>query len=340
MSSLAKFGRRQSARLHSLSTRQAVALAVMAVICAGVAVASVTGRAAIATSLLALLLAAALAGVVYLARRIGSLHRANQASVRDLRIVVEQLQRRVVSAVEKERLAAGDRHQELTDAFARTERLTVRGAEQLLREQSREIGALVQLFQDVTPRAPMPPPGAVLNPTDLLGLLHIVRSRKPELVVALGAAASTVWLAYALEKAGGRLVAVDHDEEDTELTRALLRAHRLSVAEVVHAPLTELAVDGKTGDWSDVDALADLRDIDLLVVDGPAPLPATEALSPALHVLGRRLADGAAVVVEDGPRADGRVLPRQGAPLLTPERRLAGRYTAWAYGPVAAPAGR
>jgi len=334
MSSLAKFGRQQSARLHRLSSRQAVALAALAVSCAGVAVAAATGQAAIAASLLALLLAAVPAGVVYLARRIGTLHLANQASVRDLRVVVEQLQRRVVSAIEKERLAAGDRHQELTDGLARTDRLTRRGAELLLREQSREIEALLQLFQHVKPRAPMPPAGAALNPTDLLGLLHIVRGRQPALVVALGGAASAVWLGYALEKAGGRLVAVDHDGQHVERTRALLRAHGLTAVDVVHAPFTELSVDGKTVDWYDVDALGGLRDIDLLVVEGPAPLPTAEALPPALHVLGRRLAEGAVVVAEDAPRADGRVLPRQNPPLLTPQRRLAGRYTAWAYGPA------
>ena len=124
--------------------------------------------------------------------------------------MVEQLQRRVIASVEKERLAAGDRHQELTEALARTERLTGRGAELLLREQSQEIEALFQLFQQVTPRAPMPA-GAALNPTDLLGLLHIARSRAPRLTVVLGGGPSTVWLGYALEAAGGRLVAVDHD---------------------------------------------------------------------------------------------------------------------------------
>jgi predicted O-methyltransferase YrrM len=335
MSSLATFGRRQSARLHSLSSRQAAALGVMAVICAGVAVASAAGQTAIAMSLLAALLAAALAGVVYLSRRIGGVHRANQASVRDLRVVVEQLQRRVVAAIEKERLAAGDRHQELTDAFARTERLTARGAESLLREQSREIEALVQLFQNVTPRAPMPSAGAALNPSDLLGLLHIVRRRQPELVVALGGGALTVWLAYAVERSGGRLVAVDHDEQNAERTRALLRAHGLTAVEVKHAPLAELSVDGKTVDWYDVDALDGLHDIDLLVVEGPAPLPVAEALPPALHVLGRRLTDGAAVVVEDLPR----VVPRQTGPQLVPERGLAGRYTAWVYGTLGAPVG-
>jgi predicted O-methyltransferase YrrM len=337
MTSLATFGRRQSARLQSLSFRQTVALGVLAVIGVGVAVASAAGHVAVATSLLAVLLAAATGGVLYVSRRIGVLHRANQASVRDLRVVVEQMQRRVVSAIEKERLVAGDRHRELSDAVARTDRLSPRNAELLLRDQTREIEAMVQLFQDVTPRAPMPPGGAAVNPSDLLGLLHIVRSRRPKLVVALGGAASTVWLAYALEKAGGRLVAVEHDEEDAERIRALLRAHGLSAVEVVHAPLTELPVDGETLDWYDVAALTGLRDIDLLLIEGPAPLTAAEAVPPALQVFGRRLARGAAVVVEDAARP----APRQTTPMLLPERRLAGRYTALEYGvtPAAGAAG-
>jgi predicted O-methyltransferase YrrM len=128
-------------------------------------------------------------------------------------------------------------------------------------------------------------------------------------------------------------VTVEHDEDHVERTRALLRAHGLGAVEVVHAPLAELSLGGKTVDWYDVDALEPLRDIDLLVVEGPAPLTAVEALPPALHVLGRRLTEGAAVVVEDAAR----VVPRQTAPVLVPERRLAGRYTAMTYGPVAAP---
>lgn len=328
---LARFGRRQSARLHSLSSRQAVGLLLMGAICLGVAMASATGHAALATSLLAVLLAGALGGVVHLSRRIGGLHRANQASVRDLRVVVDQLQRRLVAAVEKERLAAGDRHQELSDALARTERLAGRGGE-LLREQNREIEAVLQLFQAVSPRAPMPAGDPALNPSDLLGLLHIVRRRQPELVVALAAGALVVWLGYAVEKAGARLVAVHHDREIADRTRDLVLAHGLTAVEVIHAPLTDLTVDGTTVDWYDVDALEELRDIDVLLVDGPA-----SALPPALHVLGRRLTPGAAVVVDDPPATGDRSAPRQGAGALTPEGRVLGRYTALSYTSPMAP---
>jgi predicted O-methyltransferase YrrM len=326
MSSLARFGRRQAKRLHSLTSRQAVALSAIGVACIGVVGASALDRPGLAVSLLALLPAAALAGVVHLSRRLGSLHRAQQSALQDLRIVVDQLQRRVVAAVERERLAAGDRHQELTDAVARAERLTPAGAEALLREQIGEIEALTQLFRAVTPRAAMPPAG---SPADLLGLLHIVRRRAPELVVALGAGAAAVWLGYALEKAG-RLVVVEHDAERAAQSRALLLAHGLTGVEVLHAPLAELTLDGRGVDWYDVDALDRLRDIDLLVVDGPAR---PDALAPALHVLGRRLAAGGAVVVEEGPRP----APRQGG--FLPERPPVGRWTALSPAPAMTPVG-
>jgi predicted O-methyltransferase YrrM len=304
-----------------LSSRQIAGLVAAVVTGLGVAVASAAGRAALATSLLALLLIAVPVGVIHLSRRIRGVNRITQETVRDLRVLVEQLQRRVISAVEKERLAAGDRHQELTEALTRAERLTGRGAELLLREQTQEVEALFQLFQQVTPRAPMPAGGA-LNPTDLLGLHTVAASRRPALTVVLGSGPATIWLGYALAATGGRLVAVDHDRARAELTRAAVLEHGLDGVQVRHAGTVELMVEGRAADWYDVDALDGLQEIDLLVVDGTAA-PGPEAVAPALHVLGRRLADGGAVVVD----APARVAPRQGGSGLTEQRRLTGRWT-------------
>ncbi len=306
--------------LLGLSRRQVAGLLATAIVGLGVAVASAAGQSALATSLLALLLVAVPAGVIHLSRRLGGVGRANREAVRDLRALVEQVQRRVIAAVEKERLAAGDRHQELTEALSRAERLTGRGAELLLREQTREVEALFQLFQRVTPRAPMPPGGA-LNPTDLLGLHNLAAGRQPGLTVLLGGGGpAAVWLGYALAE-GGRLVAVEHDPARAEATRDALREHGLTGVEVRHAPLAELTVDGRPVDWYDVDALDGLTGIDLLVVAG------ADGVAPALHVLGRRLADGGAVVVE----APTHVAPRQGGFGLTEQRRVSGRWTVLAH---------
>jgi predicted O-methyltransferase YrrM len=323
------------ARRLGVSSRQAISLLAMAAICAGVAFASVLGQVAVATCLLALLLAAVLAGVIHLSRLTRGVNRATQVSIRELRIVVEHLQRRVIATMEKDRLADGSRHQQLVEALTRAEHLTDHGAELLLREQNQQIEALAQLFQQVTPRAPMPA-GGPLNPADLLGLVHIARSRAPRLTVTLGSGPATVWLGYALESAGGRLVAVDHDGPRCAETRALLATHGLTSVEVRQVPLAELAVEGRSVDWYDVDALDGLRDIDLLIVDGSASPAAWDTLTPALHVLGRRLAGEAVVVVDETPN---RVAPRQGGGLgLIPQRRLAGRWTTLA-NQAAIPAG-
>ena len=106
-----------------------------------------------------------------------------------------------------------------------------------------------------------------------------------------------------------------------------------------HAPLAELTVDGKPVDWYDVDALTGLHDIDLLVVDGTVAPAVPDALTPALHVLGRRLALAAAVVVDEAPAP--RVAPRQGGDFpLTAQRRLAGRWATLTYSAAAVPATR
>jgi hypothetical protein len=53
-----------------------------------------------------------------------------------------------------------------------------------------------------------------------------------------------------------------------------------------------------------LDALVDLPEIDLLLVDGPPGSAGTQARYPALPVLSDRLADGAIVVLDDFSRAD------------------------------------
>jgi hypothetical protein len=228
MRSLASFGRRQSAKLRTLSRPQAVVLAAGSLLCAGVWVAAATGRPGVAMSLLAAVLGVLLLGVLHLSRWIAGVHRASQLNARELRTTVEQMQRRLVAAVEAERVAAGDRHGELTNALVKGQRDGRRGTDLLLRAQSREIEALFQLFQHFTPRAPMPSSGDfALNPTDLLELLHLVRDRRPRTVLELGSGTSTVWLAYALEQQGGRLISLDHDHGYAQKTRALLVAHGL-----------------------------------------------------------------------------------------------------------------
>src|SRR3954447_12976547 len=106
MSSLTRIGGRLAVRLRSLTRPQVVVLIAVLAVVAGIWTAAASGHQGLATSLLAVLMLAVLLGILHLSRWMNGIYRANQAAHRDTRIVVEQMQRRVVAAVEKERLTA------------------------------------------------------------------------------------------------------------------------------------------------------------------------------------------------------------------------------------------
>jgi len=317
VSSLAEFGRRQSEKLRTLSRPQAVVLLIGGAACAGAWIAVAAGHPAPALTLLTTVLALLLVGALHLARWIGVAHRAQEAAAQELRTTVEHLQRRFIAGAEADRILAGERHAEMLAEHSAGRTTTDRA----VREQGRQTEAMLQLHAGPDVRAPMPPAGgAALEPVELLALLHLVRTRQPRMVLELGSGTSTVWLAHALEKHGGRLIALEHDPSYAQQTRALLAAHGLeSVAKVRDAPLTSVPIGSSTRQWYDPSAIAGLREIDLVLVDGP------ESPDPALPLLERKLA-AAAIIVADPAAVDLDAIPG-----LSRERTLLGRHAVLLY---------
>jgi len=329
-------------RSPNLNRRQAALLAATAVLCAAVAGGALTGHPAVTLIALGFFQVVVIGVLLVLIRRLAGVLAVTRANRRDMRQVMEQTQRRMLAAVEELLLASGDRHRELTEAVAVQQKAAATGTDRLLRAQNNEVEAMVQLFQWLTPRAPMPPSGGfALNPTDLLDLLHLVRLRKPRLVVELGSGTSSVWLGYALEQYGGKLVSFDHDGDYARQTRSMLAAHGLNaVAEVRDAPLRELTVDGSTYQWYDVDQLRDLIGINLLVVDGPPAATGPDARYPALQVLEAKLSPTATVVLDDANRPDEQDAVRrwtENVTGLTSEPHLIGRHAVMAYSRTGSP---
>ncbi|MBR8740681.1 class I SAM-dependent methyltransferase [Nocardiopsis sp. MG754419] len=165
--------------------------------------------------------------------------------------------------------------------------------------------------------APFMPPlrGWAASPDVLRVLVRIIDRDRPELVVECGSGASSVWIGYALRKAGvGRLVAIEHDARYAELSRALVAAHALDdVVEVRHAPLVPVPAeiaDGVSANvpWYDTDALSDLKGIGLVFVDGPPQATGPEARHPAVPALLPACVERAVFVLDDADRTDERSL--------------------------------
>lgn len=166
--------------------------------------------------------------------------------------------------------------------------------------------AQLQLQSMFAPVAPLPVvAGWAMEPTALIELVDVVRRRRPRLVVECGSGTSTLWLAYALRRNGsGRVIAIEHEAEYAQATRQALADHDLTEwADVLDAPLAPVDTPRGPMSWYGFDARG-LRDIDLLVVDGPPRTTGEMARYPALPVLAAGLAPEARILVDDANRAD------------------------------------
>jgi predicted O-methyltransferase YrrM len=213
---------------------------------------------------------------------------------------------RIAAALRADRATATARYKRHDRILGALRHQVNHDAINLQRAQTRELEGLHQLYAGFLPRAPMPSSGQwALNPTDLLALLHLIEQRRPRLVLELGSGTSTVWIAYALERIGGRLISLDHDPGYAEQTRTMLRAHGLTgVAEVRDAPLGPVEIRGTAFEWYATEPLAGVTGVDLLLVDGPPGSTGPMSRYPALDMLRDKLSRQATVVLDDISRAD------------------------------------
>jgi hypothetical protein len=152
-----------------------------------------------------------------------------------------------------------------------------------------------------------------LESSALTLLFREIEQRKPKLVVELGSGLSSVAMALKLrELACGRLVSIDHDAAFAEQSRSWLALNGLDgVAEVRVASLRPGAAGVDRPPWYDTAALADLAEVDLLVVDGP-PMPVHDRIrAPALSFFKDRFAADWLLFLDDADRPGERAFLRE-----------------------------
>jgi hypothetical protein len=154
-----------------------------------------------------------------------------------------------------------------------------------------------------------------MRPAVLVSIINEIALKKRQRVVELGSGTSTIILARALQRSGGTLLSIEHDEEWAVYIAGLIRAEGLgdvaTVERVDLAPYTEAhpaeASDWKVPDeWYQSSVLRSVvpSDVDLLVVDGPPAGRQEDVLvrHPAVPVLGDRLAKDFTLLLDDADR--------------------------------------
>lgn len=176
-----------------------------------------------------------------------------------------------------------------------------------IRDSTRQTESLVHLYERY-PQVKLPMPntgGFAIDSQALAHLLTVVEERRPRLILELGSGTSTIWLGYLCRSFGGQLVSIDHLEHYLSLTRSAVDRHELNdVIDTRLAPLETTECDRKSFDWYSQAAMADLSEIDMMIVDGPPAATGPQARYPSLPKLIARLAPHATVVLDDAHRND------------------------------------
>ncbi|MCR9186206.1 MAG: class I SAM-dependent methyltransferase [Halieaceae bacterium] len=146
--------------------------------------------------------------------------------------------------------------------------------------------------------------GWAASPDFLVEIAKHALKEKPNCIVECSSGASTIVLARCAQLSNtGHVFSLEHDARFAEITRKNLKDCGLSDwATVVVAPLEPAGVDVAL-DWYSSAGYAALKDIDLLVIDGPPSKPNELARYPAIPEMIERLTEDAAIFLDDANRS-------------------------------------
>jgi predicted O-methyltransferase YrrM len=170
-----------------------------------------------------------------------------------------------------------------------------------------QVEALCNLLAVIKPSTVLPQTRLWSAWPDFLQTLFVlITERRPNLVLELGSGVSTLIAAYALKQnGGGRIISLDHLDHCVEASRRNIGQHGLHhYVGVVHPPLKPIRLRDREALWYDSAQIESLREIDLLIVDGPPASVQSMARYPALPVLFEKLAANAVILVDDAYRPD------------------------------------
>lgn len=197
--------------------------------------------------------------------------------------------------------------EKLDAKIQKTARSSSSHVSQTVRHSTSEIEALLQIYSRFTDtKLPMPSTGGwALDARSLAHLIAVFEEKRPQRILEIGSGTSTIWLAYLCQSFGGKVVTLDHLEKYLNQTRAAIREHGLdNYVEARLAPLEAVSFGEESFEWYAREALTDLWDVDMVLVDGPPAATGRMARYPALPMVIDRLAENATILLDDAHRPD------------------------------------
>jgi len=170
-----------------------------------------------------------------------------------------------------------------------------------------QLEALLSIYNFLKPVYPLPKSREWAASPDFLKLLfQIIVDEKPKTIVEAGSGLSSIIIGYTLKqfKINGKLISLDDKIQFTEKSREQIDKHELSdYVDIIHAPIQEYEENNKTFKWYSIESLENVKEIDLLIIDGPGPDVSDDPRYGALPLLLNNLSSNAVIILDDGARS-------------------------------------
>ncbi|MDH5573703.1 MAG: class I SAM-dependent methyltransferase [Gammaproteobacteria bacterium] len=128
---------------------------------------------------------------------------------------------------------------------------------------------------------------------------------KPATILECSSGLSTLILARCCQiNKYGKVYSLENGKEYADKTAAYINHYQLqNYATVIHAPLTEIILQGHPYQWYETSNIPESR-IDMLVIDGPSGFIQKNSRYPALPLLYNKLSKQSIVYLDDAARED------------------------------------
>lgn len=151
--------------------------------------------------------------------------------------------------------------------------------------------------------------GWAASPDILLYIHEYIRQSDTKLIVEFGSGASTLVIADALRQSGsGKLISIDHSESYAAKTKGYIDREDLN--DFVDLRVSNLCrwqgshIGGECSSWYSLDSLSDVKNVDLIFIDGPPGATCKYARYPAVPALYEKLANNGVVILDDSNRSE------------------------------------
>ena len=176
-----------------------------------------------------------------------------------------------------------------------------------IKRSYRQLEILIPLLNKLNITKPLPRTNALndysASPDFLYKITEIIEKYKPELIIEAGSGVSTLIASYSLKKynSKGQIISLDHDKKYSNFTKNEIVAHELEkYSKIIHAPLIEYS--NYKFRWYNIEKMANIKKIDLIIIDGPPSKLYKFARYPAIPLLLNNMSDEAVIILDDARR--------------------------------------